>query len=67
MKLAKELRRYTALAKDQGFTVIEKTRHVQFLAPTGGGIVTVACTPSDYRAYMNIRADLRRIGMVVER
>jgi len=62
----REIRKIVKSAVKQGCEVKASRRssHIQIIVP-GKGIVTVSSSPSDERAYKNIRADLRRNGIVV--
>ncbi len=63
--MSKDLKYLIRLAEDSGWSV-RRTRggHWQFVpALAGAQIVTVASTPSDHRAFSNIRAALRRSGL----
>lgn len=42
-------------------TVRQTKTHLQVRHPVTGRCVTVSVSPSDYRAYLNIRRDLRRL------
>lgn len=54
-------------AKHQGWRVdVGGSGHYRFFAPDGKGLVTVARSPSDHRAILNIEADLRRAGLVLD-
>jgi hypothetical protein len=46
----------------QGWRAEPGTRHLRLLAPDGQGVVTIAGTPSDWRAIHNTVAQLRRHG-----
>ena len=46
----------------QGATIREKTNGWQILCPSGG-IVTIHGTPSDRRAEMNLKSEIRRRGL----
>jgi predicted acylesterase/phospholipase RssA len=35
-------------------------RHGKLRAPNGRYFVTIACTPSDHRSFLNVKRDLRR-------
>jgi hypothetical protein len=61
----KELEQLKAQAEAQGWVIqLRKTGHYRWLSPTGGFVVT-SSTPSDHRAVLNIRRDLKRYGLVV--
>lgn len=48
----------------QGWTVIRGRKHLKLQSPSGKRRMTVARTPSDWRAAKNLRAFLRRIGIL---
>jgi len=62
----REVRKIVKAARKQGCRIKETGGggHVQILTPNGG-IVTVSSSPSDERAYKNMRSDLRRQGVRV--
>jgi hypothetical protein len=64
--MRKDLRRLAAEAQRQGWSV-EKTGggHLKWVAPSGARVYT-ASTPSDPRAFANVRAMLRRAGLADE-
>lgn len=43
----------------KGWTFQRRSRHGRLRAPHGTSI-TVPCTPGDYRAWLNLRAEVRR-------
>ena len=47
------------LLKD-GWIVLRKNNHVRIQSPTGKTL-TVPCTPSDVRAVLNFKADIKRL------
>jgi hypothetical protein len=51
------------LAQQKGWRVKVGDSHKQLFSPDGKKIVTVAGTPSDHRALMNIRAEFKRAGL----
>jgi hypothetical protein len=51
------------LAQQKGWRVKTGNGHKQVFSPDGKSIVTVAGTPSDYRALLNIKADFKRAGL----
>lgn len=56
----KEIRELEDFAKELGFT-LSRTKHDQYaFRQPGCKPVFVSYTPSDYRAYKNARADLKR-------
>ena len=59
---SREYRELAEIAEEQGWTV-EMTRsgHVRWMAPSGF-IYFSASTPSDHRAYLNLRSDLYSKG-----
>ena len=61
----KELAKLKAEAEAQGWRIeVRKAGHLTWYSPAGGFVITSA-TPSDRRAIMNIRRDLRRYGLTV--
>jgi hypothetical protein len=50
----------------EGWSSSRKKRHWQLIPPTGGRIQTVPVTPSDGRAFMNFRGDIKRIKQGVK-
>ena len=63
---SKEVREYRRIAERQGWTVA-KTRggHLKFTSPTGRVVFTPS-TPGGGRALANMRAELRRAGLVLK-
>lgn len=58
--------RWVNLAWEQGWMVSRTGgNHLKFAPPSGDGLVLVSSTPSDYRADMQIRKDLERVGLKV--
>lgn len=47
---------------DEGWTPIRRTSHWQLIPPWGGRPLTITNTPSDGRAFLNFKADIRRIS-----
>ena len=45
----------------EGWSSTRKKGHWQIKPPTGNKIQTIPVTPSDGRAFMNFRGDIRRI------
>jgi predicted RNA binding protein YcfA (HicA-like mRNA interferase family) len=45
---------------DKGWQPLRRKRHWQIVSPTGNRL-TVPITPSDGRAWMNFRGDVRRL------
>jgi len=46
-----------------GWVTIRKNKHVKLQSPTGRTL-TVPSTPSDVRAVLNFRADIKRMELV---
>lgn len=44
----------------EGWKPIKKKRHWQIVPPDGGKPCTIPTTPSDGRAYLNFRCDIKR-------
>ena len=49
-----------------GWQPIRKKRHWQVVPPTGGKAQTIPVTPSDSRAFLNFRGDIKRIKQGVK-
>lgn len=49
-----------------GWTPTRKKRHWQIISPTNGRVQTIPVTPSDNRAFMNFRSDIKRIKQGVK-
>lgn len=45
----------------QGWLFRRGSKHGRLRAPAGGDVLTVPSTPSDRRAWMNFRRDVRRV------
>jgi hypothetical protein len=61
----KELANLKAEAEAQGWVIeLRKSGHYRWLSPAGGFVVT-SMTPSDRRAILNIRRDLKKYGLVI--
>jgi len=60
----KDVRRILKKAEGEGATVENGSKHLKVRCP--GGLVTVARTASDKRAFKNMVADLRRHGLKLE-
>jgi len=61
----KELANLKAEAEPQGWRIeLRKGGHFRWFSPTGGFVVS-SSTPSDHRAVMNIRRDLKKYGLVI--
>lgn len=63
-KAQREVDELVAIAVLQGWSSKLGGRHYMLRGPDGQ-TVTVSKTPSDWRAVKNIRADLRRAGVVL--
>lgn len=60
----KKLKRWKKAARKQGWAVEGGGgRHLKWLHPDGETMVVTSATPSDHRALMNARSDLRRAGL----
>lgn len=57
----KELNKFVKNLIKMGWQPIKKTRHWQIKSPAGK-VLTVPNTPSDSRAILNFKSDLRRAG-----
>jgi hypothetical protein len=57
-KILKEVKR-------AGWSVTPGKRHLEIRNPEGRRVATCASTPSDRRAVLNFRADLRRAGLAI--
>jgi hypothetical protein len=65
MKLPKEYQELLKLAEQQGWTVVRRNNtHLAWVSPTGAKVYSSA-TPSDWRAVLNLKRDLRRYGLKV--
>lgn len=58
----KDLKALIAKLEAQGWTVKVGSHVKAYAADKANGLVTFACTPSDYRAMKNTLAELRRRG-----
>lgn len=54
-------------ALEQGWVVKRTCGGWAFYSPNDAAIVHTHCTPSDYRAMLNLRSDLKRAGLDLER
>ena len=67
MSVLKDMQRIIRFAESQGFVVSSTGGgHIRLVSPAGK-TVTCPSTPSDYRGFANIVADLRRSGLEVPR
>lgn len=67
MSTPKEVRKLISLAEEQGWRVeLKKGGHYRLYSPDGKTIVTAGSTPSDRRAYQNIKSDLKRGGLKLD-
>ena len=65
MSRDRELRALVELAEAQGWTVTPTRKsHLRFASPDGVHLVIASGTASDRRATKNLRAQLRRAGLV---
>lgn len=56
-----------AAAQDQGWDVTRKRKHLRWVPPDPHkDMVFTAVTPSDHRALKNMRAQLRKSGLVID-
>lgn len=63
----KEMKQLRKLAVEQGWRVeYTKGGHLKWFPPVGTEFVVSSSTPSDYRAIKNLRAMLRRHGLVCD-
>lgn len=63
--MTREVRELAAAAERRGWRVIRlRSGHVQFCPPTGP-LIVASGTASDHRAIRNLRAHLRRAGLMV--
>lgn len=63
MKLPKDIKRLLGRLREQGWGIEQGTRHVVVVPrDKTKRKVTISGTPSDYRAYQNTIAELRRSG-----
>lgn len=59
----RDVRDLLARLRAQGWEIRQaRSGHYRAAPPDGGRAVTVPATPSDPRALLNCRADLRRLG-----
>ena len=58
----REIAQLAKKARRQGWTIVRQRKHMVFISPTGEKIFT-SSTPSDPRAWKNLRAMLRRTGL----
>ncbi len=63
--IPKQYKPLVEAALANGWRLKPCTRHNSLLSPDGSTIVTVPCTPSEYRGWANTRAELRRAGVRV--
>lgn len=65
MKVHSDLRPLVDVAREtEGWAVEPTTRHIRFVPPEGPMIVC-SSTPGDRREKLNLRARLRRAGLLV--
>ena len=58
----KNIDRLISLILKEGWRLVSKGRHIRLFSPNGIDIMTIAKTPSDHRAFDNVRACARRLG-----
>lgn len=60
----KEIRGLISSAEAQGWRIVRGTNHIKCYPPeVDRGIVVISVTPSDKRAYKNIKSDLESHGL----
>lgn len=63
--MKKEFRALRIVAEAQGWTVtLTRNNHLAWRSPTGALVIS-SFTPSDKRAILNLRAFLRRNGLIL--
>ena len=63
---SKEARKLLALLAKQGWLIeVRRSNHLKITAPSGR-FIFCSSTPSDHRAFLNLRADLRKLGFKEE-
>ena len=62
MSLSKDIRKLVKAAERHGWRVVDRGQRWLCYSPDGETIVTVHKTPSDRRAILNARAELRKGG-----
>lgn len=61
----KKIRELISSAEAQGWRVVYGNKHIKCYPPeVDRGLVVISTTPSDKRAYRNIKSDLERKGLV---
>lgn len=61
-RIHKDFQPLVRAAIDAGMTLDDTGRHPRLMAADGRSI-TLSGTPSDRRSFLNVRADLRRMGV----
>lgn len=66
--MRKDLKQLRIVAEQQGWRV-ERTNgdHLKWLAPDGGMAIYSPSTPSNARGILNLKAQLRRAGLELEK
>ena len=65
MKIHPDFKKLQEVAKEQGWTILRRTNtHLAWVSPTGEKVYSSA-TPSDWRAVLNLKRDLKRYGLKV--
>lgn len=59
----KDLKVLLRLARKQQWRILTTGKHLKWYAPDGTTLIVTAASPSDKRALMNIRRDLRQGGL----
>ena len=65
--MKKQTKLLIRVARRQGWTIRQSTKHVQFLSPNGRAIITAQRNMRGGRAYENTLAQLRRAGLTFPR
>ena len=60
-----EVRSLVTKARTFGCRIEDKGAHIHVFPPKGGQMVVLPSTPSDHRALLNVRAEMRRAGIPV--
>ncbi len=61
-----DLQQLVAAARKAGWSVRKRRGgHLVWQRPDGDGLIFSASTPSDWRSLANVRASLRRAGLII--
>lgn len=64
-KLNKDCAKLVKQARKEGWRLVEGKQHPRLYPPDNGEFIVLPGSPSDHRAYKNVRAEMRRRGVSV--